>query len=197
MSTEKPDEDEDLRRRLDPGAPQTSARHDEAVLSAARAVANEPRRRARTRLPAWAAAAAGVAVVGVAVWLGMQRDAGQGASPRLVASAVLSAGTVRGGDEAARVELPATPGTVRLELDLATVLERPWYRAELRDRAGRKVWSTESLAPGTTDWGKAVLVDLDSTLLQPGEYELLLQSAAGTGGSDDSTYYYFNVQRRN
>ena len=199
MSIDEPDEDDDVRRMLGADSLRTSARHDEAVLGAARALASERRPRARNWLPAWAAAAAGLAVVGVALWLGLQRqERGQGIpEPRLVASIVLSAGTVRGGEAPARIELSATPGTVRLELDLETVVEQPRYRVELHSRSGQNVWRAEDLMPRTTEWGKAVVVDVESSVLQQGEYELLLQSAAQPGGANDPTYYYFEVQRRN
>jgi hypothetical protein len=199
MSVEEPDEDDDVRRMLGADSLRTSARHDEVVLGAARAFANEPGRRARNWLPAWAAAAAGLAVVGVALWLGSQRqEGGQGVSePALVASTVLSAGTVRGGEAPARIELSATPGRVRLELDLETVVEHPRYRVELHSRSGQKIWSAEDVAPRTTEWGKAVVVDVESSMLKQGEYELLLQSAGQPGRADDPTYYYFEVQRRN
>jgi hypothetical protein len=199
MSIDRPDEDDDVRKVLEADNRQTSARHDEAVLLAARSFASEREPRARTWLPRWAAVAAGLAVVGVAVWLVWQvREQGEqtDSTPQLVASVVLSAGTVRGDDEIARVNLPAASGVVRLQLDLATVVEHPTYRAELHTQAGGNAWSAEDLKPRTTEWGKAVFVDLASSLLEPGEYELMLQRATEIGGADDPTYYYFSVQRR-
>jgi hypothetical protein len=197
MSTGQPDDDDDVRRMIGADSLRTSARSDEAVLSAARAVANERRSRKRNWVPAWAAVAAGVAVAGVALWIGSQRERGTDEPPlSLGAPIVLSAGMVRGGEAPARIELPETAGTVRLVLDLATVVESPRYRAELRSRSGERVWSAEDLEPRTMDWGKAVFVDVESSVLKPGEYELVLQGAAEPGGPDESAYY-FEVQRRN
>lgn len=197
---DRPEEDDDVRKVLEADHRQTSARHDDAVLLAARSFASERSPRARTWLPRWAAVAAGVTVIGVAVWLGWQvqeRGTQSDSTPRLLASVVLSAGMVRGGDELTQVNLPETSGTVRLQLDLATVAEHPAYRAELHTRAGRSVWSAEGLQPRTTEWGKGVFVDLESRLLEQGEYDLMLKRATEVGGPDDPTYYYFNVQRRN
>ena len=112
MSIDEPDEDDDVRKMLGADSRQTSARHDEAVLSAARAFASDRQPRARRWLPAWAAAAAGVAIVGVALWLGSQREerAQDPSAPQLVASVVLSAGMVRGGGE-------PVPRTARVPVD--------------------------------------------------------------------------------
>jgi hypothetical protein len=197
MSTGQPDDDDDVRRMIGADSLRTSARSDEVVLGAARALANERRSRARNWVPAWAAVAAGVAVVGVALWIGSQQRGTDSPPLPLGAPVVLSAGMVRGGEAPAQIRLPATPGPVQLQLDLATVVESPRYRAELRNRSGQRSWSAEGLAPRTMEWGKAVVIDVESSLLEPGEYELFLQGAAEPGGSDDPTYYYFEVQRRN
>jgi hypothetical protein len=193
MSIEKPDaDDDDVRNALQAGSRQTSASHDDAVLRAAKAFADERASSKRMSGPKWFALAAGMAILGIALWLGWQGRQQGGSTPQLVAAVVLNAGMTRSGDAVAKVEFPATAsGTVRLDLDLATVPPQPEYRAQLHTRAGRSVWSGDSLKPRTTEWGKAVSVHLDSSLLEDGEYELTL------GQPEDPTYYYFNVQRRN
>jgi hypothetical protein len=185
MSTDEKDEDEDVLQALRSDKTSPSASHDEAVLKAARAFANARVSRARRMPPRWLALAAGVAVIGMALWLGWQKRDDE------ALSFVLSPGMIRSNETVALIELPSASGRVRLDLDLTTVAEQPTYRAELRTRSGKSVWSARDLRPRATEWGRAVSVELDSSVLQPGEYEVML------GEPTDPSYYEFRVQRRN
>lgn len=119
-----------------------------------------------------------------------------GGTLRLLASIVLSPGLVRGNADLVQVKVPGSPGTVRLQLDLATVGEYRSYRAELRSGAGNLIWNKDMLGMRTVDWGKAVFIDLPSSVLQNGEYELSLQGLMDGGKFDDPAIYYFNVVKQ-
>ncbi|MCG3200063.1 MAG: hypothetical protein GHCLOJNM_04592 [bacterium] len=114
----------------------------------------------------------------------------------VLASVILTPGLVRGGDGIERIDLPPGSGTVRLQLDLATVSAHPRYDVELHDMRGAVLLRQPQLRPRATTGGRIVSIDVPSQLLASGEYELLLTNAAGTGAADDPIYYHFAVRRQ-
>lgn len=246
------DDDRDIRALLEADAARTGARHDDAVLRAAReSVRTAAGTRggvagARAQMAVRWSLAAAAAGIGLAVVLGWQlfeqqrqtlalqseRAALQGEhaaltrslatmeerlaaalqsrdtdrSPptevrpapalRLLASAVLIPGLVRGDGGIERIDVPPGSGTVRLQLDLATVSEYPRYRVELYDMKGALLLRQSQLQPQSTRGGRIVSIDVPSQSLASGEYELLLKNAASGGATDDPTYYYFAVRRK-
>jgi hypothetical protein len=118
-----------------------------------------------------------------------------GGAASLVASFVLTPGVTRGVDDVTRVQIPAGADSVRLQLDLDSVGEYPGFRAELRTRAGRLVWSGASLKALTIGSGKAVIIDLQPTALESGEHEMALFGQIAVGKYEEAGFYYFNVQR--
>jgi hypothetical protein len=119
-----------------------------------------------------------------------------GGALRLLGSIVLSPGLVRGSNDVAQLKIAPGQGTVRLQLDLATVDEHPSYRVELRGAAGKVVWNGNSLKPRAMNSSKAIVIDLSSAILQAGEHELSLEGVNAEGKADTPVYFYFNVGRQ-
>jgi hypothetical protein len=128
----------------------------------------------------------------------LEKQRAQNAGPLgLIASFVLRAGSVRGAnDQPARLLIPRSAQSVRLQLDLETPREYRSYRADLRTAAGASVWAGDMLRPKTTDSGEAVVAELPADILAPGNYELALLGMAGGGKLEEVSYYYFGVQQR-
>lgn len=79
------------------------------------------------------------------------------------------------GDPFQRIALPPSPEWIVLSLDLDLPGPGP-YRVSLRRRDGGAVWTGSGLRPGPTG---TLAVGLDSSLLAPGDYRLLVEQDAG------------------
>src|SRR5213594_2828054 len=110
----------------------------------------------------------------------LERDKNR-APASLIASFVLRAGLVRGQDDSARLIIPKSAQSVRLQLDLEAVGDYRSYRATLRTAAGGLVRSADMLRARTTDSGKAVVIDLPPQFLAPGNYEVELLGLVDPG----------------
>jgi hypothetical protein len=65
----------------------------------------------------------------------------------------------------------------------------------LRDDQARTVWTQDGITPSATGAGGAAVLSLPATVLQPGEYEVVLLAAAGPGQPEEVARYYFAVVR--
>jgi hypothetical protein len=103
----------------------------------------------------------------------------------------LAPGLVRGEAAPARVTVGASTATVRLRLALPAGADvRAPLRAVLRDADGAEVWTRGGLRPASG----LLLVDIASSALPEGDYELVL--AAGRGGqTQEVAEYSFGVLR--
>jgi len=125
----------------------------------------------------------------------LERDKNRGPAG-LIASFVLRAGLVRGRDDSARLIIPKSAQSVRLQLDLEAVGDYRSYRATLRTAAGGLVRSADMLRARTTDSGKAVVIDLPPQFLAPGNYEVELLGLVDPGKFEEVAYYNFTVQEK-
>lgn len=121
-------------------------------------------------------------------------SAGSAEARPLVAAFLLSPGLTRGVRQPARVRVPETVDTVRLQLDLEDLSYRT-FRAELRTAAGDIAWGQDALQPRATPSGRAVSVDVPAALVAAGEYELILHGFVEGGAFEDAGHYYFEVMR--
>lgn len=182
------DEESAIRELLESHDASTSAQHDENVLQAMRAMVQERRSSPRKRV-SWAIAASIMVLTCLGGWLSASIEEQQ---PTL-ATVVLGPGVVRGNADVVRFTVPAANGTVRLELDLATVTKRAAYHAALKTLAGRPVWNADDLRAQTVPWGRAIAIELPASLLEPSQYEISLQDSASRSPAEEPTYYYFVV----
>jgi len=114
--------------------------------------------------------------------------------PRLLSSALLLAGAIRGDETVAVIQLARDVATLRLQLDLSSAAEPPPYDLMLKSESGRTVWSGRSLGAGA-DISGVLSADIPTNLLPTDRYELALQSAATGTSHAAPIYYYFNVSR--
>lgn len=134
--------------------------------------------------PAVALAAALVVIAGVPsiiLYRNLERTRGDLARERMAASvqpSVYLLTQTRGSGAAASIQIPASPRWIVLSLELDVSPFRS-YRATLRDAGNWTVWSADKLEPASQD---AIGLSLPSSVLQPGEYTLVLAGRDEGGG---------------
>src|SRR4029453_5565124 len=114
----------------------------------------------------------------------------------LVAALVLVPGLSRAQTRAERLVLSPSVQLARIEIQLESRDDYPRFRAELRTRRGEEVLSRSNLVRRKAGPGFAVSVDVPTSALTVGDYELALKGIAADHTSQDVGYYYFGVQRR-
>jgi hypothetical protein len=83
----------------------------------------------------------------------------------------------------------------RIEIQLEPRDRYPRFRAELRTRSGDEVLSRSNLVRRKSGSGFSITLDVPSSALGPGDYELALQGIAADHTSQDVGFYYFRVER--
>ena len=114
----------------------------------------------------------------------------------LVASLVLLPGLSRAETRVEQLVLSPSVQIARIEIQLDSRDDYPRFRAELRTRRGEEVLSRSNLVRRKSGPGFAVSVDVPTSALAVGDYELALKGIAADHTSQDVGYYYFGVQRR-
>jgi Putative zinc-finger len=88
-----------------------------------------------------------------------------------------------------RLTLPPDLESVVLELDLDLAGPDP-YRVTLRRRDGTAVWTAANLRPGPSG---TLALGLDPSLLQPGDYRLLIEALPAEGSPFPAARFAFRV----
>jgi hypothetical protein len=114
--------------------------------------------------------------------------------PSIVSLALLP-GLSREGDQSNQLEIPQGSGRVRLELYPEKINHKN-YRAELRTREGRRVWSRNGLKLRKTALGYQIIVNLPAVILTKGDYVLMMRGVEGEDNQERSGTYYFRVVKK-
>ncbi len=109
---------------------------------------------------------------------------------------ILTPGLIRGANEPEKLIVPRQARQINLQLDLGGDDQYKSFRAELRTARGNLVWSRDVANARSTSLGKVVSMNLPTSLLTNGEYELTLKGVVSRGRLEDTGYYYFNVIKR-
>ena len=112
-----------------------------------------------------------------------------------IATFLLTPGLTRDGGEMRELVI-GKASQVHLTLGLRRNTEHPSYRAVLRTLEGAEVWSQSGLSARRAGARQAVVVQLRSTLLAGGDYELILQGARPAGNYEDVDEYYFRIVKK-
>ena len=124
------------------------------------------------------------------------RQPSEAARAPLVASLVLLPGLSRAPTRVEQLVLSPFVQIARIEIELESRDDYPRFRAELRTRRGEEVLSRSNLVRRKSGPGFAVSVDVPTSALAAGDYELALKGIAADRTSQDIGYYYFGVQKR-
>ena len=124
------------------------------------------------------------------------REAGRAGISGGVVSLALMPGLSREGDQsnqlANQLEIPQGTSRVRLELYPEKVGHKN-YRAELRTREGKPIWSGNGLKLRKTASGDQVIVNLPAAILTVGDYVLMMRGVEGAEIQERAGTYYFRV----
>ncbi|HEX2491100.1 MAG TPA: hypothetical protein VHR27_16940 [Blastocatellia bacterium] len=124
------------------------------------------------------------------------REAGRAGISGGFVSLALMPGLSREGDQsnqlANQLEIPQGTSRVRLELYPEKVGHKN-YRAELRTREGRPIWSGNGLKLRKTISGDQVVVYLPAAILTKGDYVLMLRGVEGAEIQERAGTYYFRI----
>ena len=113
-----------------------------------------------------------------------------------VATFVLTPGLTRGAGTPKELVIEGNTNRVRLQLSLKRTSEHRSYRAVLRTLEGVEVWNRSGLPARPASSGQAIILQLPTTLLAAGDYELALQGMTPSGSYEDVDEYYFRIVKK-
>jgi len=114
----------------------------------------------------------------------------------LVASLVLLAAPTRSEARVGQLMIDRGVQLAHIEIALEARDEFPRFRADLRTRGGKEVLSLSDLPRRRSGDGFSVAMDLPSSALSSGEYELALKGLREGEAPQEIGYYYFQVRKR-
>jgi hypothetical protein len=114
----------------------------------------------------------------------------------LVASLVLMAGPTRGETRVDQLVIHRGVQLARVEIPLEPRDEFSRYRVDLRTRAGKEILTLSDLPRRRSGEGFSVAIDLASSVLSSGDYELALKGLRDGESAQEIGYYYFKVQKQ-
>jgi hypothetical protein len=93
------------------------------------------------------------------------------------------------------LEIPIDASAVRLSVVHDNLTPYVRYRAELRNAAGEEIYVHETRADGR--WAsRPVMINLSSSRLQSGSYEIVLSGINEVNGVEPIKFYNFSVKRK-
>lgn len=113
-----------------------------------------------------------------------------------VASLALLPGMLRGEASAPQLVLPHQAQIARLEIQLEPRDRYPQFRVELHTERGEEVLTRNNLREQRLSNGRGVVLEIPSSALSAGDYELALQGVSSGRQVDDIGYYHFSVHRK-
>jgi hypothetical protein len=103
----------------------------------------------------------------------------------------LASGIERNTGDPRRLRIPMGVSRVKLQLELDPSINHRSYRVELNTAGGAQVWVRGGLTAQRADWGRFITLILPTSVLQAGEYELILSGLTDERKSEVAGYYYF------
>lgn len=117
-------------------------------------------------------------------------------NPDTIASLILLPGLARGNNTQAKLTISPSVRSVELRVGVEPQEDYASFRVELLTQKGQRIWSQDKLAVHPTRAGRAILLNLPAKILDAGRYELSLKGINASGGSEDVSYFYFDVIRK-
>jgi hypothetical protein len=119
-------------------------------------------------------------------------------APRIpvVASLVLLAGPTRSETRVEQLVIDRGVQLAHIEIPLEPRDEFPHFRVDLRTRGGKDILTLGDLPRRRSGQGFGVAIDIPSSILSSGDYELALKGLRDGEDAQEIGYYYFKVQKR-
>jgi hypothetical protein len=113
-----------------------------------------------------------------------------------VTSLTLLPGVLRGETTPPQLVIPQPANIARLEIQLEPKDKYPQFRAELRTQGGEEILARSNLHEQRLSGGRAVVLEIPSSALGHGGYEVALKGITTGRQVDDIGYYRFAVRRK-
>jgi hypothetical protein len=113
-----------------------------------------------------------------------------------VASLALLPGMLRGEAAAPQLVIPHQARIARVEIHLEPRDRYPQFRVELHTERGEEILTRNNLREQKVNNGRGVVLEIPSSALTDGNYELALKGVAGGKQVDDLGYYRFSVKQK-
>jgi len=113
-----------------------------------------------------------------------------------IASLFLPPGIPRSAADRPKLVVPRAARLAHLQIGLERGDEYESFRVELHTRGGRQVWSQDNLRARTGRAGRSVNLNLPVSILDTGEYELVLKGVIAKEKVEDLGYYYFDALKK-
>ena len=118
----------------------------------------------------------------------------QGGHPA-VASLMLLPGIARTQGSLPELVIPGPAQLASIQIQLEPRDVYPRFRAELRNRSGDEILTRANLRAQRSSTGRAVVLEVPASALNPGDYELALKGVSGEEMTDIG-YYNFSVRKK-
>ena len=112
-----------------------------------------------------------------------------------IASLILLPGISRAESRAVQLVMDPAAQLTRIEIQLEARDDYPRFRAELRNAAGDEILVRSQLPSRRNADGFTVTLDIPTSALDAGQYELALKGLDSKSVKDIG-YYYFTVQKK-
>ncbi|MEW6211063.1 MAG: hypothetical protein AB1631_22050 [Acidobacteriota bacterium] len=127
----------------------------------------------------------------------------QGSSPDKIekpvsatVSIALRPGIEREGGKIKRLQLLPEVEQVRIQLDVRAEGEYQSFRASLQTADGEEIWSRSRLKARIAPSGRFVFLAVDATILDAGDYAIILKGVTSDRAIEDAGDYYLTIVRK-
>lgn len=117
-------------------------------------------------------------------------------APALVLPLVLKPGLARGGGSANRFEIPRQNRMLQIQAVFQTDAEHATYKVEIRTAEGKRILTRGRLLANSNGSARAVILNLQSSMLPEGAYVLTLSGVSASGEIHPLEDYAFTVIKR-
>ena len=125
----------------------------------------------------------------------VQQLTNQGSHASLVASLVLVPGTLRSEGTAQELALTRGAQLARIQIQLEDRDHYPQFRAELQTKRGEPLLTRNNLREQRSSAGRVVVLEVPTSILEPGQYELALKGL-NRGQAKDIGFYEFSITKK-
>lgn len=113
-----------------------------------------------------------------------------------IASVALKPGIEREGGKVRKLQLAPEIEQVRIQLDVRAEGEYQNFRASLQTADGEEIWSRSRLKARITPSGRFVFLAIDATVLDAGDYVIILKGVTADHAIEDAGDYYLTIVKK-
>ncbi|HEY7546660.1 MAG TPA: hypothetical protein VID27_17345, partial [Blastocatellia bacterium] len=111
-------------------------------------------------------------------------------------SVALKPGLEREGGKVRKLQLQPEVEQVRIQLDVRAEGDYQSYRASIQTPDGEEIWSRSRLRARNTPSGRFVFLSVDATILDAGDYVIILKGVKADHAIEDVGDYYLTIVKK-